>query len=67
MIAEFYTVLAIMCTRTECWKQNVWYGADRMQCMAEAVKIRVNPPAHVNETKMAACLVDRERDRKSVV
>lgn len=61
MITEVYVVVAILCSKTDCWRQNIWHGTDRMQCMAEAVKIRVNPPVHVNETKMSACLVERER------
>lgn len=61
MIAEMYTVVALMCSKTDCWRQNVWYGRDRDMCMAQAIQIRVNPPAHVQETKMSACLVTRER------
>lgn len=61
MIAEYYTVLAILCSKTDCWRQNVWYGADRDACMAKAVQVRVNPPAHAQETKMSACLVERAK------
>lgn len=59
MILELYTVVALMCDKTHCWRATVWTGRDRDMCMAQAVQIRVNPPAHVQETKMSACLVER--------
>jgi hypothetical protein len=61
MLVEAYTVIAILCDRQHCRERTVWHGKDRTQCMAEAVQVRVSPPWPWHETKMSACLVDRER------
>lgn len=62
MIVEIYTVVALLCDkRGTCYERTVWTGRDRLQCMAEAVQVRVNPPAYADSTKMSACLVERTR------
>ncbi len=59
---SLYFVVALLCDkRGECWHRTVWTGKDRTQCIAQAVQVRVNPPAYADHTKMSACLVERTK------